>query len=121
MLPHTGADAMHPLKGLVLAIVLLLPLGATGLEAQTVRVTRSGYIFCTTLEKFREQSSLRVSGDQAAWRSFMENQSNGCAVLREGIRVYVESAGIRNLGVMRIRPEGTTVWFYTNSEAVPSR
>jgi hypothetical protein len=94
---------------ILLLIALLVPVSAV---ASNPRITIGGYVFCASLEEFREQS--RLSRDRAAWNQYMQYSS--CNILAGGTSVYVESA--RGLGVIRIRPTGSTVWFYTNSEAV---
>jgi hypothetical protein len=101
--------------GLIVFAVALLAVPA---NAQQTYRTKSGYIVCISLEKFREQSRLLVSGDRVAWQRFIANRANGCAPLKAGVQVYRESAGIRNIGIIRVRPAGETVWFYTNMEAV---
>ena len=79
-------------------------------------MTKADYVFCSTLSAFNEQSRILVSGDKVAWAKYLNDRSNGCGFLKAGIRVYMENA--RGIGIIKIRPEGETVWFYTNTEAV---
>lgn len=107
---------------MITAIALLivsLPMIARPTEAQSPGVTRADHIFCVSLENYHRQSEILASGDREAWGRFIENPRNQCAVLKAGIRVYVSGVGgLRNIGIVRMRPEGETVDFYTATEAV---
>lgn len=112
---------MRKATSVVVLVVASLFMAASVAEAQSTRATttKSGYVACLSLEKFREQMDLSISGDRQAWTRFMENRLNGCVVLRAGVRVHWRGvSGWRNIGIIQIRPAGETVWFYTNTEAV---
>jgi hypothetical protein len=101
---------------------LLLGLLATVTDsaaAQATHRTNRGYVFCTTLASLQAQSRLVSSGDTEAWQRFLGDPRNQCAFTKGGLPVYVENA--RGIGVIRMRSEGETVWFYTYSEAVQLR
>jgi hypothetical protein len=83
-------------------------------HAQTTYRTRDGYVGCISRADFNEQTSLLVSGDRVAWAGFIQNSS--CVILRAGVEVYMENAP--GLGVIKIRRRGSTVWIYTNTEAI---
>ena len=96
------------------ALLLISLVAAPESEAQTTYRTRDGYVGCISRAAFNEQTSLLVSGDRVAWARFIQN--SGCVVLRAGVEVYMANAP--GLGVIKIRPRGSTVWIYTNTEAI---
>jgi hypothetical protein len=96
---------------LLCAILLLIPSAA---PAQTVYTTVADHIFCASLEEYNTQMKLLVSGDRVAWDRYL--QKSNCRVLKAGVKVYVENA--KGIGIIRIRPAGQTVWFYTSSGAI---
>lgn len=101
---------MRKLPVVVAAMLLVAaPAYGQGLKGKT----RAGYIACLTLSDFNEQSELLASGDEAAWQEFLMDSS--CISLKGGVVVYMQNA--KGLGVIKIRPEGSTVWFYTYTEA----
>lgn len=95
---------------------VLLALAAPA-SAQTPRwVTKADYVFCATLQELKEQTRILVSGDREAWMAYLRNSS--CAFTKAGARVYMENAP--GIGIIKIRTPGSTVWFYTATEAVRS-
>lgn len=104
---------MRKLLALTLALSTYA-LGSSRADAQGLtRTTKGGYVACASLSDFNEQSELLASGDRAAWTAFLMQSS--CVPLKAGVKVYVGSA--KGLGVIKIRPVGSTVWFYTYTEA----
>ncbi len=99
---------------LCVASLLISLIAALEAEAQAIYRTKDGYIGCLSRADFSEQTSILVSGDRVAWARFIQNSS--CVFLRAGVEVYMENA--RGLGVIKIRPRGSTVWIYTNTEAI---
>ncbi len=96
------------------ALLLLSLVAAPESEAQTTYRTKDGYVGCISRADFNEQTSLLVSGDRVAWAEFIQNSS--CVILRAGVEVYMENAP--GIGVIKIRRRGSTLWIYTNTEAV---
>jgi hypothetical protein len=107
-------------RTLLLTLALLLALvalpSAALAQSRTYR-THSGYVGCLTLTEFNEQSDLLASGDKNAWASYIA--SHNCTILKAGIEVYMQNA--KGLGIIKIRPKGTDIWIYTNTETVAER
>lgn len=103
-------------SALLALLAFLGLLFATPSSAQQLYTTKSGYTFCISLRSFNEQSKLLSSGDRVAWQAYLDNKTNGCGILRAGLRVYMENA--KGLGIIKIRPQGQTTWVYTYTEAI---
>lgn len=115
--------------GTLVALALLLAVmvqcsnnraGRDGASATTsaggvVTVRESDWTACPTRAAYEQLAGLVAAGDQVAWQRAFEE--NGCATIRQGQRLTVESGGGLS-GVAEVRYEGETQTRWTASEAV---
>jgi hypothetical protein len=99
----------------VLVAILPIAIGSAISQSSTYR-TIADHVACATLESYKEQLALAVSGDKQAWASYLGDRMNGCIFLRANLEVYVANAP--GLGIIKIRLKGSPVWIYTSTQAV---
>jgi len=84
--------------------------------AQPTCITLKGsFLAATSEELFDEAMNYAVTKDIEALQILMD--SGQVFMLKEGVRVQAKRKGIFS-GKMKIRPIGSTVWFWTVVEAV---
>lgn len=78
--------------------------------------TKGGYLAALTREKHEKAIEILASGDEAGFNSYLALNPD-IFELKGGIEVYVVETALLS-GLVKLRPKGKTVEFWTNIEAV---
>jgi len=80
-----------------------------------IHITKKGYVAATTEQYLSMAVKIYASGDMNAFYKLMNSNPN-IFPLKEGVRVYLEDVKLK--GIVKIRPEGSTVSIWTIREAI---
>jgi len=99
-------------KKAIIAVALIFIMATTA-AAQTIYVTKQGYMATRTKSMLKKMISIASSGDTAALRSMV--RLGRAVIMNGGNRVYIEDF---SWGLVQFRRVGSTVTFWTIREAL---